>query len=89
MTHVKRMWNEKDEDYYEEMEWRLVHGPNNKHLKNISNGVHRLEFEASDIKAIIFPDEDTKQLSLKDDGIRKYLSEYMPIMATLDDCCNF
>jgi len=89
MTHVKRMWNEKNEDYYEEMEWRLVHSPNNKHFKNIGNGVHRLEFEPSDIKAIIFPDEDTKQLSLKDEYIRKYLSEHMPIMATLDDCHNF
>ena len=24
MAHVKRMSNGKDEDYYEEMEWRLV-----------------------------------------------------------------
>ena len=89
MTHVKRMWNEKDDDYYEEMEWRLVHGPNNNYFKSIGDGVHRLEFEASDIKVIIFPDENTKQLSLKDDYIRKYSSDHMPIMAILDDCGSF
>jgi hypothetical protein len=83
------MSNEKDEDYYEEMEWRIVHGSNNRYFKSLGNGVHRLEFEAGDIKAIIFVDEDTKQLSLKDDYIRKYISEHMPIMATLDDCRNF
>jgi hypothetical protein len=89
MTHVKRMSNEKDEDYYEEMEWRIVHGPNDKNIKNIGNGVHRLKFETSDIKVIIFPNEDTKQLSIRDDYIRQYLSDHMPIMATLEDCRNF
>ena len=52
-------------------------------------GIYRLKFKASDIKVIIFPDEDTRQMSLKDETIRKYFSEHMPIMATLDDCCNF
>ena len=52
-------------------------------------GIHRLKFAAHDIKVIIFLDEDTKQLSLKDEAIRKYFSEYMPIMATLEDCRNF
>ncbi len=89
LTHVKRMWNEKGEDFYEEMEWRIVHGPDDRNIKNIGDGVHRLKFDTSDIKVIIFPNEDTKQLSLKDDYIRKYLSENMPIMVTLDDCSNF
>ena len=89
VAHVKRMSNGKDEDYYEEMEWRIVHHANDKNIKHTGNGVHRLKFEASDIKVIIFPDEDTKQLSLKDDYIKNYLSEHMPIIATLDDCRNF
>jgi hypothetical protein len=89
MTHVKRMWNEKGEDYYEEMEWRIVQHANDKNIKDIGNGVHRLKFEATDIRVIIFPNEDTKQLSLKNDYIKKYLSAHMPIMATLDDCLNF
>jgi hypothetical protein len=89
MTHVKRMSNGKCDDYYEEMEWRIVHRANDKNIKNIGNGVHRLKFEANDLKVIIFANEDTKQLSLKDDYIKKYLSEHMPIIATLDDCRNF
>jgi hypothetical protein len=89
MAHVKRMSNEKGEDYYEEMEWRIVHHANDKYIKNIHNGVHRLKFEASDIKVIIFPDEPTKQLSLKDDYIKNCLSEHMLIIGTLEDCQNF
>lgn len=91
LAHVKRMSNGKDEDYYEEMEWRIVHdeSPNNKHFKAEGDGVHRLTFAAHDIKVIIFPNEDIKQLSLKDELIREHLSEHMPIMATLEECSNF
>jgi hypothetical protein len=98
MAHIKRMSNgqsednEDYEDYYEEMEWRLVYdeSPENKHFtKGEGNGVHRLNFAAHDIKVIIFPDEDTKQLSLKDGDIRKYFSEHIPIMATLEDFRHF
>jgi hypothetical protein len=92
MTHFKRMSNEKSKDHYEEMEWRLVYdeSPHNKHFtKGEGTDIYRLKFEASDIKVIIFPDEDTKKISLKDKIIIKYFSEHMPIMATLDDCRNF
>jgi hypothetical protein len=92
MAHVKRMSNGNSENYYKEMEWRLVYdeSPNNKHFtKGKGNDIHGLKFVAHDIKVIIFPDEDTKQMSLKDKHIRNYFSEHMPIMATLDDCRNF
>ena len=92
MAHVKRMSNGKGEDYYEEMEWRLVYdeSPKNKHFtKDKGKGIYRLKFVASDIKVIIFSDEDIKKMSLKDETIRKYFSEHMPIMATLADCSNF
>jgi hypothetical protein len=64
MAHVKRMSNEKGEDYYEEMEWRLVHdeSPNNRHFIGEGQGVYRMSFAIRDIKVIIFPDEGTKQL---------------------------
>jgi hypothetical protein len=92
MAHVKRMSDGSDENYYEEMEWRLVYdeSPNNKHFtKGNVSGIHRLRFEATNVSVIIFPDEDTKQMSLRDNAIRQYFSEHMPIMATLEDCCNF
>jgi hypothetical protein len=41
------------------------------------------------MRIIIFPDEDIRQKSLENETIGKYFSEHMPIMATLDDCCNF
>ena len=89
MAHVKRMSNGKDEDYYEEMEWRIVHHAKDEFIKNVGEGVHRLKFEATDLRVIIFPDEDTKQLLLKDHYIKDYLFKHMPIMATLEDCSNF
>jgi hypothetical protein len=90
MAHVKRMSNGKDEDYYEEMEWRLVYDESSAHFaKDEAGKVHRLQFKASDIAVIIFPDENTKQHSLRDKFIRDYFSEHLPIMATLDDCLNF
>jgi hypothetical protein len=92
MAHVKRMSNRNGEDYYEEMEWRLVYdeNPNNKHfIKGEVEGSYRLRFKASDIKVIIFPDEKIRQMSFENEAIRKNFSEHMPIMVTLDDCCNF
>ena len=73
------------------MEWRLVYDENpNKHFTGgNAEGIYRLRFEASDIKIIIFPDEDIRQMSLKDEAVREYFSKHMPIITTLDDCCNF
>jgi hypothetical protein len=93
ISHIKRMSNEKGKDYYfEEMEWRLVYdeSPNNRHFKkDKAEGIYRLNISASDIKVIIFPDEDTMQMSLKNDTIIRCLSVHMPIMAILEDCRNF
>lgn len=91
MTIVKRMSNGNGVDYYEEMEWRLVHdeSPKNRHFIDEGHGVYRMRFALSDVKVIILPDEATKQLALKNDIIKKYISEHMPMMATLEDCDNF
>ena len=90
--HRSGMSNEKGEDLYEEMEWRVVYDENskNKHFTRSNGaGIYRLRFKASDVKVIIFPDENVKQMSLSDDTISKHFSQHMPIMATLDDCDNF
>jgi hypothetical protein len=93
MAHVKRMSNAKGEDYedyYEEMEWRLVYDESSTHfIKGEGENVYRLRFEARDIKVIIFPDENTKQQSLRDSVIKDYFSRHMPIMATLEESPNF
>ena len=92
MAYIKRMSDGKSEDYYEEMEWRIVYdeSPNNKHFtKSNEKGVFRLKFNASDVKVIIFPNEDIKQIALKDSTLKKFFSVHIPIIATLDDCHNF
>jgi len=90
MVHVKRMSNGKDEDYYDEIEWRLVYDECSTHFTSGEDkSVHRLQFEASDIKIIIFPDDKIKEKSLSDKVIRDYFSKHLPIMAALEDCCNF
>lgn len=92
MAHVKRMSNGKSENYYEEMEWRLVYDedPDNKHFeKDKGKDIYRLKFAPNDIKIIIFPNEPTKKLSLENKTVRKYFSNYTPIIATLEDCQNF
>ena len=95
MAHVKRMSNGNSEDYqdyYEEMEWRLVYdeSPNHKHFtKGEDEGIFRVKFEPGDVKVIIFPDDNVRQMSLKDKTMRKYFSEQMPTIVTLGDCSNF
>jgi len=93
MAHVKRMSDgTSSEDHFEEMEWRLVYdeSPNHKHFtKGREEGVFRVKFKASDVKVIIFPDEGIKQAILRDETVQKFLSEHIPIMAALDDCCDF
>jgi len=93
MAYVKRMSNGKTEDYYEEMEWRLVYdeSPVNRHFSkdDSAEDVRRLKFQASDVKVIVFPDEHTKRMALGDETMRKHFSGYMPLMTTLDDCSNF
>jgi hypothetical protein len=94
LAYTKRMSNKIGDKnkYYEEMEWRLVHdgSPNNKHFtKGKDEGEYRLKFKPSDVKVIIFPDEDIMKMSLKDETIKKHFSEHMPNIVTLEDCGNF
>ena len=95
LAHVKLMSNGKSEDhedyedYYEEMEWRLLYDEKSTHFLSYGRNVYRLKFEPNDIKVIIFPDEITKRQSLDSPSIKEYFSEHLPIMATLDECSNF
>jgi hypothetical protein len=89
MAYVKRMSNGKGEDYYEEMEWRLVCDRKSTHFASDGSGVYRFRFEPTDTKVVIFPDDITKNKSLSDEFIRQYFSKHLPIMATLDECSSF
>ena len=92
LAYVKRMWNEDDEEHYDEMEWRIVHdeNPNDDYIKKgKKKGVYRFKFTASDIKVVIFPDEKTKNMSFNDEVIKEFYTQHTPITVTLDDCDNF
>ena len=90
MAHVKRM-SKGSEDYYEEMEWRLVHDEtSSSHFtKSAVAGVYRLVFTPMDARLVIFPDEATKRLSLQSGEMELYFRQHLPVLATLQDCSNF
>lgn len=92
LAYVKRMWNEYKEPYYDEMEWRIVYdeNPDNPYFnEGKEDGVYRFQFDASDVKVIIFPDEKTKSLSLDDRELQINFSRHLPTIATLEECKNF
>lgn len=91
--------NENELKYYDEMEWRIVHirrleGPNN-YIQNIGETTkegeksYRLKFNSKDVQLIVFPDNKTIQLALKDEEFSNYFNSYMPTLIALDDCKNF
>ncbi len=96
LAHVKRMSNGQGEDsaeyedYYEEMEWRLVYDENRAgdYFKQVGDGVYRLPFKAQDVKVLVFPDEATKRLALQDRNVSDYFSPHAPIMPTLAACLD-
>ena len=78
--------------YYDEMEWRIVYdeNPDNPYFKKGNeDGVYRFQFDASDVKVIIFPDEKTKLLSLADNKLQINFSRHLPIIATVEECKSF
>lgn len=92
LAYIKRMWNEFGEEHYDEMEWRIVfdENPDNEYLiKGEEEGVYRFQFVTSDVKVVIFPDEETKTRSLEDKDLGHFFNRHLPIVATLDNCDSF
>ena len=98
LAFVKRMSNEYDQDhedyenYYDEMEWRIVYDEkpdNNLFTKGKAEGVFRLMFVPSDIKVLIFPNDYVKSITLNNEFLKGLFSQNLPITVTLDDCNNF
>ncbi|MFH1233765.1 MAG: abortive infection system antitoxin AbiGi family protein [Patescibacteria group bacterium] len=91
--------NETELKYYDEMEWRIVHidrltGANNYIYDNgektkDGKNIFRLKLKPEDIQLIIFPDNETKRLALKDEEFFRYFNNYIPTLIALDDCKNF
>jgi len=92
-SYIKRMWNEKGEQHYNEMEWRIVYDYNPNYRKYFTKGKKKDEFRfiftANDVKIIVFPDEKTRKASFNDKIIKKFFSIHTPITVTVDECENF
>jgi hypothetical protein len=91
LSFVKRM-SDRNGDYYDEMEWRIVYDerPDNEHFTNgEEEGVYRLKFAPSDIKVLIFPNDEVKLCAFNDVLLKGLFSHHLPITVTLDDCGNF
>ena len=85
--------NETDLEYYDEMEWRIVHLERlmEKYFSKKDEGkdVYRIDLKPDDVKIIVFPDDITKEFALKDPYISKFFESHLPILTTLSDCENF
>lgn len=92
-SYIKRMWDENDEQAYDEMEWRIVYDNDPNYCKYFTRGKDKDEFRfiftANDVKIIVFPDEKTRRASFDDKIIKKFFSIYTPITITVDECENF
>jgi hypothetical protein len=95
MGYVKNMSDRDDSEmkYYDEMEWRVVHVdrlmgrcivPDEE-----ARGVFRLLLSARDVRIIVFPDDATRLLALKDEFLKDYFMCGWPIVTTLNECGEF
>lgn len=80
-------------ELYDEMEWRIVLIDDliDTYIvtQNSAANIYRLIFQPSDIKLIVFPDKDTKEIAMQDSYIRSFFNNSYPIMVTIQDCKNF
>jgi hypothetical protein len=80
--------------YYDEMEWRVVHLEYLElkgyiAVQDKKSHIYRLLVKPQDIKVIVFPDEETKQMAIMDKFILDYFKDRQPIMTALPDCAHF
>lgn len=98
LAYCKKM-NEGDGEnflYYDEMEWRIVELKrllDEAKIRNAgrdANGelLYRVPLEPKDIRVIVFPDKETRDIALSDKFIRDNRSKNW-IITTLDDCEHF
>ena len=95
LGYLKNMSYQNDQklDFYEEMEWRIVHLTHlmGNYIKDEdpSQYFYRLTAKPEDIKIIVFPDNDTMKMAVMDSDISGFFNQNFPMMTTLADCNNF
>ena len=85
--------NASDLEFYEEMEWRILHLDRlmDEYIEaeDASQNIYRLLVKPGDIKIIVFPDHETKQMAVADSDILDFFKQGFPMMTTVKDCSNF
>lgn len=80
-------------EYYEEMEWRIVHTKRLERqyciAQDKSKYIYRLTISPKDVKILVFPDYETKQMATEDDRIKDFFKNGFPMMTTVEDCKSF
>lgn len=77
---------------YEEMEWRIVHSNTFEQYftaVDINKHIYRASFQPQDIKILVFPDYDTKEMAMERKEIKDFFGNHFPMMTTIKDCLNF
>ncbi|HXM35628.1 MAG TPA: abortive infection system antitoxin AbiGi family protein [Pyrinomonadaceae bacterium] len=94
LAYFKLMSNaDGSEDYYEEMEWRLVHGGIFNDTGTFTAGAepdtYRVKFEASDVSLIVVPDREVMLRILDDNDMKQVFAAHQPDLILLQDCIHF
>ena len=79
-------------DNYEEMEWRLVYRENSDPggvFSNPQRFIHRVEFNAENVKLIVFPDDKVRRRTLEDAEMAPFFNAHQPDLVLLEDCIHF
>lgn len=85
--------NNSEFELYEEMEWRIVHVSRlmGQYFAEEDDDqfLYRVTLVPQDVKIIVFPDYETKQMTIQDDKIRDFFKNGFPMMTTVEDCKSF
>ena len=94
LGYMKKMGEQNSDDlvYYDELEWRIVHlnrleSAGKITVQDDKNHIYRIQLKKDDIKVLVFPDEETKNLALGNADISALI--HKPICVTMNDCENF
>ncbi|MBW2739517.1 MAG: hypothetical protein JRE64_11865 [Deltaproteobacteria bacterium] len=94
LAYLKKMGEQNSDDlnYYDELEWRITHLTRLEEaglvtVQDQNEHIYRIKIEKADVKVLVFPDDQTKALSLGNTDITSLIQK--PICVTMDDCENF
>jgi len=92
---VKKMSHQNCDDFehYDEMEWRILQIdhmiPRYIRPQDPSAGLYRVLVASSDVRLLVFPDDETRRLATSDAFLSDFFAEGWPITVTVEECADF